>query len=215
MRKRLVRMTLTALALAAGLLLALLALRAWVGWRTRAQTTTDLTALRPQPAAIVFGAGYWPDGRLSEVLADRMDTAIDLYQAGRVNKLLLTGDNRFADYNEPAKMAEYALAHGVPADDLVLDYAGRRTYDSCYRAKAIFGLDRAILVSQRFHLPRALFTCDRLGLEVSGAVADRHRYVYRYWNALREMPALARAWLDVTLLKPLPVLGEAIAVDWE
>jgi SanA protein len=143
-----------------------------------------------------------------------METAIELYEAGQVHKLLLTGDNRFADYNEPAAMARYARARGVPAEDLVLDYAGRRTYDSCYRAGAIFGLKKAVLVTQAFHLPRALYTCDRLGLEVVGVVADRHRYIRTPWYQLRELFALSRAWLDLNLLRPLPVLGEPIPVDW-
>lgn len=191
-----------------------LALSAWVGWRYQDRTFTGLE-VPGKPAAIVFGAGYWPNGVLSDALADRMDTAIELYNAGKVNKLLLTGDNRFANYNEPARMAEYALARGVPTEDLVLDYAGRRTYDSCYRAKVIFGMKAAVLVTQGFHLPRALYTCDRLGLNVVGVVADRHEYVYGNWYRLREVFALVQAWLDVTLLKPLPVLGDQINVDWE
>jgi SanA protein len=191
-----------------------LALRAWVGGRYADRIYEQVADAPAMPVAIVFGAGYWPSGRLSNALADRMDTAIELYELGRVNKLLLTGDNRFVNYNEPAKMAEYALARGVPRDDLVLDYAGRRTYDSCYRAGAIFGVEQAVLVTQAFHLPRALYTCDRLGLEGVGIVADRHRYVRAPWYDLREVPALVRAWLDLNLLKSLPVLGDPIPVDW-
>jgi SanA protein len=119
------------------------------------------------------------------------------------------------DYNEPGRMAEYAQAKGVPAQDLVLDYAGRRTYDSCYRARNIFGVESALLVTQAFHLPRALFTCDRLGLDAVGVVADRRPYVRADWYRLREVPALARAWIDLSLLKPLPVLGDPIPVDWD
>jgi SanA protein len=163
---------------------------------------------------MVFGAGYWPSGRPSNALADRLDTAIDLYQSGQVNKLLLTGDNRFVDYNEPAIMADYLVAHGVPREDLVLDYAGRRTYDSCFRAGAIFGLERAVLVTQGFHLPRALFTCEQLGLESVGVVADRRRYIRGGWYDFREVFALTRAWFDVSVLKPLPVLGDPISIDW-
>lgn len=194
--------------------LAPLALRGWVSRRYSGQIFGRVTETPPMPAAIVFGAGYWPSGRLSDALADRMDTAIDLYTAGKVNKLLLTGDNQIVDYNEPAVMAEYALARGVPRQDLVLDYAGRRTYDSCYRARTIFGLDRAVLVTQAFHLPRALYTCQRLGLDAVGVVADRHRYVRAAWFRFRELLALVRAWLDLNLLRPLPVLGEPIPVDW-
>jgi len=207
-------MALALLAIAALSVVAVLALRAWVGWRHREQIYAKVADVPPQPAAIVFGAGYWPGGRLSDALADRMETAIDLYKAGQVNKLLLTGDNRFVDYNEPAVMAEYAQTRGIPPQDLVLDYAGRRTYDSCYRARTIFGIERAVLVTQRFHLPRALFTCGHLGLDVVGVAADRHRYVYAAWYRLRELLALARAWLDVNVLQPLPVLGDPIPVDW-
>jgi SanA protein len=144
-----------------------------------------------------------------------MEAAIVLYEVGAVNKLLLSGDNRFADYNEPAAMAEYARARGVPPQDLVLDYAGRRTYDSCYRARAIFGLDRAILVTQHFHLPRALYTCGRLGIEAVGLVADQRRYTRSSWYELRELLATGRAWLDLQVFKPLPVLGDPIPVDWD
>jgi SanA protein len=202
------------LAVAALAVFSLLGLRTWAGWRYKERIYADVGEVPPQPVAIVFGAGYWPSGHLSDALADRMEAAIALYEAGKVNKLLLTGDNRSEDYNEPARMAEYAQARGVPRQDLVLDYAGRRTYDSCYRAGTIFGVQQAVLVTQAFHLPRALYTCDRLGLEVVGVVADRHRYVYGAWYNLREVLALARAWLDVNLLRPRPVLGDPILVDW-
>jgi SanA protein len=213
-RRRFLGVAFASLAIVAAGGSAMLGLRWWVGREYSHRIYQQTSETPPMPAAIVFGAGYWPGGRLSDALADRMETAIDLYKAGRVNKLLLTGDNRFVDYNEPAAMAEYATARGVPREDMVLDYAGRRTYDSCYRAGAIFGLKQAVLVTQGFHLPRALFTCDRLGLQVVGVVADRHRLFREPWYRLRELPALARAWLDVTLLKPLPVLGDPILVDW-
>jgi SanA protein len=196
------------------LLVAPLALRAWVGQRYDEAVYSRPAAVPARPVAIVFGAGYLPSGRLSAALADRMEAAMALYRAGAVNKLLLTGDNRFADYNEPAAMAAYAEARGVPREDLVLDYAGRRTYDSCYRAGVIFGVERAVLVTQGFHLPRALYTCDHLGLEVIGLAADRQAYGRAAWYSLRELFALARAWLDLELLKPQPVLGDPIPVDW-
>jgi SanA protein len=196
------------------ILLAPLLLRAWVGGRYRDRIYAQMTEVPPKPVAIVFGAGYWPSGRLSDALADRMETAIALYESGVVNKLLLSGDNRFVDYNEPAVMAEYARARGVADEDLVLDYAGRRTYDSCYRAKAIFGVEQAVLVTQAFHLPRALYTCGQLGVEAVGVAADRHRYLRAPWYHVREVAALTRAWLDLNLLRPLPVLGDPILVDW-
>jgi SanA protein len=197
------------------LALTLAALRAHVDRRYADRMYDQPTEAMSRPVAIVFGAGYWPSGRLSDALADRMETAIELYRHGKVNKLLLTGDNRFEDYNEPAAMARYAQARGVPREDLVLDYAGRRTYDSCYRARVIFGVEQAVLVTQRFHLPRALFTCERLGLDAVGLAADRHPYRRILWYQLRELFALGRAWLDVSLLKPEPVLGDPIWVDWD
>ncbi len=165
--------------------------------------------------AIVFGAGYWPSGALSAVLQDRLDAAIELYRAGKVEKLLFSGDNRFVYYNEPAKMLEYALDQGVPREAIVLDYAGRRTYDTCYRARDIFQVPSAIiLVTQRYHLPRALLTCRALGLDAIGFVADRQIYPRRnlIWYWMRELPAIWRTWLDVYLLYPVPVLGEPLPI---
>ncbi len=191
-----------------------LALQAWVDRQVADRIYTEVATTPSEPVAIVFGAGVWPGGRLSHALADRMETAIALYQAGKVNKLLLSGDNRFTDYNEPAAMARYARERGVPDEDLVLDFAGRRTYDSCYRARDIFGVERAVLVTQAFHLPRALYTCQRLGVEGAGVVADQRQYIRAPWYQLREVAALSRAWLDLNLSKPRPVLGDPILVDW-
>ncbi len=164
----------------------------------------------PQRVAIVFGAGLWRNGAPTPVLQDRIDTAAALYFAGKVEKLLMSGDNRFIYYNEPGAMREYALSLGVPEEDIVLDYAGRRTYDTCYRAKAIFGVDKAILVTQSFHMPRAVYTCNQLGVEATGVTADNRyfRKVQRlYWN-LRELPAILAAIWDVGVRHPLPVLGD-------
>ena len=159
--------------------------------------------------AIVFGAGLWRDGTPSPVLRDRVDTAADLYFAGKVEKLLMSGDNRFEYYNEPAAMRTYAMQLGVPEQAIVLDYAGRRTYDTCYRARDIFGVSQAILVTQRFHLPRALYICNQLGLPAVGVSADRRTYrasSLTYWN-LRETLATLVAWWEVHISHPLPVLG--------
>jgi len=164
----------------------------------------------PAPAAVVFGAGLWRDGSPTPVLRDRVETAAQLYFAGKVQKLLMSGDNRFVDYNEPAAMRKYALSLGVPDSDIVLDYAGRRTYDTCYRASHIFGLDHVILVTQNFHLPRALYTCNALGIEASGVPAEGHYFLKRtlaYWH-LRETFATIVAYWEVHITKPLPVLGE-------
>ena len=179
----------------------------WIQWRYDRLVVTDIAAAPETPVAIVFGAGIGADGRLSPMLADRMDTAIALYNAGKVRKLLVSGDNRFVDYDEPGRMYDYAVARGVPPADVVRDYAGRRTYDTCYRAKAIFGVERALLVTQRFHLPRALFTCRNLGVDGVGFSADRRPYWSNNYYRFRDAFATLRAWWDVKIARPLPVLG--------
>jgi len=160
--------------------------------------------------AVVFGAGLQRDGTPSPVLRDRVETAADLYFAGKVEKILMSGDNRFIYYNEPGAMEAYALTLGIPKEAIVLDYAGRRTYDTCYRAKEIFGAKDVLLVTQTFHLARALFTCDALGLNAIGVRADRREYLKTSalsWE-VRELPAALVAIWDVWIAHPEPVLGD-------
>jgi vancomycin permeability regulator SanA len=175
--------------------------------RPKTYTAADVPARR---VGIVFGAGLWRDGSPTPVLIDRVTAAANLYFAGKVEKLLMSGDNRFVDYNEPAVMRALALSLGVPEDAIVLDYAGRRSYDTCYRAKAIFGLTEAILVTQTFHLSRVLYTCNQLGLDSIGVDADRQPYrklSMLYWN-VRELLATSAALWDVHVKHPVPVLGD-------
>jgi SanA protein len=183
--------------------------RLMTGWyaHSRIYSSVDVPARR---VAIVFGAGLWRNGTATPVLQDRIQTAASLYFAGKVEKLLMSGDNRFVEYNEPAVMREVALSLGVPEEAIVLDYAGRRTYDTCYRAKAIFGVTGAILVTQAFHLPRALYICNHLGVNAVGVEADLR--IYRkssvlVWNT-RELFATVAALWDVNISHPVPVLGD-------
>lgn len=172
--------------------------------------TYSVTTVPPRRVAIVFGAGLWRDGTPTPVLRDRVQTAANLYFAGKVEKLLMSGDNRFVNYNEPESMRQYALSLGVPDEDIVLDYAGRRTYDTCYRARDIFGLRSAILVTQGFHLPRAIYLCNMLGVEGVGVPADiqYYRKISRaVWN-IREVLATLDAVNDIMYKKPIPVLGD-------
>jgi len=164
--------------------------------------------------AVVFGAGLYRDGSPSPVLRDRVSTAAELYKAGKVEKLLMSGDNSTLSYNEPGAMKKYAMQLGIPEDAIVLDYAGRRTYDTCYRAKVIFGITEATLVTQDYHLPRALFICQNLGLKAVGVSADRRNYsrgTYIYWR-LREIPATLSAFIDVLITRPEPILGEPLPI---
>jgi SanA protein len=170
--------------------------------------TFSVTDVPQRRVAVVFGAGISRDGRLTPQLSDRVATAADLYLAGKVEKLLMSGDNRFVDYNEPAAMRAYGLRLGVPDDAIVLDYAGRRTYDTCYRARDIFEVQDVILITQRYHLPRALYTCNLLGVDAVGVPADRGVYRHLY-GKLREFPATALALWEVHVSHPLPILGES------
>ncbi len=181
----------------------------YIRWKTQSRIYRATGDAPSAPVAIVFGAGLYRDGSATPVLADRVATAVELYKAGKVQKIILTGDNRFPEYNEPAAMSRLAVSLGVPEDDLIPDYAGRRTYDSCYRARFVFNVKKAILISQEFHLPRAVYLCDQLGIESIGVSADRRVYLPSsliQWN-LREMAACIFAILETQITHPQPVLG--------
>ena len=155
--------------------------------------------------AIVFGAAVFSGDRLSTVLRDRMDTAIQLYRQGSVDKLLVSGDGQSSRYNEPAAMMAYAERHGIPAEDILVDLGGRRTYDTCYRARFLFEVQEAILVTQSFHLPRALFLCGFLDIKAVGVSADQRPYRGARWYEVRETAATLVALAD-GLRRPEPAV---------
>ena len=138
--------------------------------------------------------------------------AVELYHQGKVQKLLMTGDNRFLDHDEPQRMYDHAVGMGVPGKDIVLDRAGFRTYDSCYRARVIFGVTEAILVTQAYHMDRALFTANHLGIRAIGVAVDRRDDAgirYYWW---REILATPLAYWQVLVSHPEPVLGEKLPI---
>jgi SanA protein len=189
----------------------------WQGW-IELRYASRIVAPEAAPStrvAIVFGARVYSGDRLSAMLRDRVDTAVDLYRAGKVDTLLMSGGTYLDDYDEPGAMMAYAAQQGVPLEDMQADYGGRRTYDSCYRARNVFLVHEAILVTQNFHLPRALFTCDGLGMTVHGVSADRRVYSPRSiaWSESREIPALLAALVDVALRLPPPAMNEPIPLD--
>ena len=182
-----------------------------VGMLVFARSKTHLAADVPDaPVALVLGAGLNRDGTPGVVLQDRVKTAAELYFAGKVEKLLMSGDNSSENYDEPGAMHDFAISLGVPEEDIVLDYAGRRTYDSCYRANAIFGVERLIVVTQAYHLPRALFLCNANGMDADGVPADDAHYRLRYYTFwwVREILASVVAYWDAWIARPLPILGE-------
>ncbi|MFN2274199.1 MAG: vancomycin high temperature exclusion protein [Anaerolineales bacterium] len=150
----------------------------------------------PHPIAIVFGAGLRRDGRPTTVLADRIATAAQLYHSGKVEKILLSGSARPDGYDEAASMRSFALELGVAERDILTDSSGDRTFLTCLRAHEVFGIDSAVLVTQRYHLPRALVLCDAMGIEADGAISDLRAYrAERFWT-LRESFATLRALWD-------------------
>ena len=172
---------------------------------------TDINLIPQTRVAIVFGAGLDENATgPSNVLDDRIMTAVDLYKSGKIQKILMSGDNRFQDYNEPQVMIQTAKDNGVSIFDMQADYAGRRTYDTCYRAKYIFGIDRAILITQEYHLTRALYTCNILGIDSIGFVADKNKYQNISYYVTRDYFAIIKACWDLYVLTPEIVLGDKI-----
>ncbi len=156
----------------------------------------------------MLGAGLNPDGSPSAFLAGRLEVAKALYDSGRARVILVSGDNRVANHDEPTAMRDWLVAEGVPADAVVRDFAGRDTYDSRTRAKRIFGVERALVVLEGYHLPRAATTCRAVGLDAEG-VGDWTAEVYpAQWTAgdRREKLAAAKTVLDVVSGRD-PVLG--------
>ncbi|GAB1823197.1 SanA/YdcF family protein [Herbidospora sp. RD11066] len=157
------------------------------------------------PVALVLGAGVngdWP----SAMLRDRLDIGLALYRTGRVKALLLSGTNHVKEYDEPTVMRDYLLARGVPARSLVLDYAGLDTWDSCVRARKIFGASQVTVVTQTFHLPRAVTLCREAGLTTFGVGDDSQRKyaLTTYTYAAREFFATGKGFLDAVVLKSDP-----------
>lgn len=162
----------------------------------------------PAPVALVLGAAVSPDGTPSGFLAARLELARRLYEAGKVQVILVSGDNMAPEYNEPDAMRAYLVAAGVPAARVVADYAGFDTYDSCARARRVFGVAEAIVVTQSYHLPRAVATCLRLGLSVVGVGDETARRFRRPWRVgtLRDQVACVKTVFDLTTRRD-PVLG--------
>lgn len=187
---------------------------AWVYFSNQEAIYDDPAQVPSRPVALVFGAGLQPDGSPSWMLADRVDAAVALYKAGKVQRLLMTGDNSEEGYNEVAAMKRRAVAQGVPSNRVNLDYAGFRTYDSAYRAKAIFGIDRAILVTQRYHLPRAVYLARSFGIDAVGLAAGLDYYPRQEYYDLREFAALVVSWYEVNVTRPLPrYLGDPVDLE--
>ncbi len=207
-RRRRVVGGLAAVALAGALGIAGPAL--WVRHATdgRLYSSADVAAVPATPVTMVLGAGVDAPGRPSRFLAARLDLALDLYRRGLTQVILVSGANPSHDYDEPTAMRDYLIARGVPAERIVADFAGLDTYDSCARAQRIFGVDRLLVVSQSYHLPRALAICRELGLDALGVGDETARQYASVWRdgQIREYGANVKAVWDVTSRRD-PILG--------
>jgi SanA protein len=191
--------------------LAIVVINAAVLWTGRARMVAAESA-QPAQAVIVLGALVFPDGTVSEMVADRLETAYGLYAAGKAKKILITGDHGTLNYDEVNTMRRYLERKGVPTEDIFMDHAGFDTYNSMYRARDVFQVHSAIIVTQRFHLPRAVYIARKLGLDVQGVAADRHVYVGAGYYEVRELGARLKAFGEVVTGK-LPVyLGPVIPI---
>lgn len=151
--------------------------------------------------ALVLGAGVKDDGTPSDVLRDRLDAALSLYRQRRVSRILVSGDHRTRAYDEPNAMRRYLEARGVPREVIFMDHAGFDTYSSVWRAKHVFGAERLVIVTQDFHLPRALFVARSLGMAAEGASADRRLYRGMVWLHVRETISRAKAFVDIAVAR--------------
>lgn len=158
--------------------------------------------------AIVLGAAVHANGQPSPWLAYRLDVAADLYTSGRTEAILVSGDNRRVGYDEPTVMRSYLISKGIPSEAIALDYAGFDTYDTCVRARRIFGIERALLVTQDFHEPRAVAICRAVGVSVDGVSDSRARRDRISWAVswTRERLAMVKAVTDVVSRRE-PTLG--------
>lgn len=172
--------------------------------RVQSLLAPSVEALRTAPVGLVLGASVQRNKRPSAVLHDRIVRGVELLKAGKVSKLLLSGDNRETHYNEVAAMKKTAIELGADPALLVLDPSGHRTYDSCFRAREVFHISSLVVVTQRFHVSRAVYLCSMLGLDTQGIAADSPTYSAPLRLILREMGAWILALIDIHVDEPKP-----------
>ena len=187
---------------------------AYVQKSTEGYLVTDQNAAELDADCIlVLGAGLMPDETPNRMLQDRLDKGIELYKAGIAPKILLSGDNGQEEYDEVNAMKKYVMGAGIPSEDIFMDHAGFSTYESMYRAKDIFLVKRAIIVTQRYHQYRALYTARGLGIESYGVVSEPRTYSGQTYREIREILARDKDFVKV-IIKPEPTyLGETIPIN--
>lgn len=164
-------------------------------------------------AIVVLGASVLSDGTPSRILQDRLDAAIELYFAGAAPKLIMSGDNSTVSYNEVRGMKNYAISQGVPSEDVFCDHAGFSTYETMYRARHVFGAERIVIATQTYHLYRAIYDANGLGMEAIGVASDYRTYSGQAWYDLREIPARTKDFFYVIAQTPSTFVGDPISLN--
>jgi len=176
-------------------------------------TPENATELKNVDCILVLGCGVRDDGTPSDMLRDRLERSIELYFSGVAPKLLMSGDHGRVEYDEVNIMKQYAIDKGVPSEDVFMDHAGFSTYESIYRAKEIFCADNIVIVTQEYHLYRALYLAKSFGLEAHGVSSDYYIYAGQTMRDIREILARNKDFFTA-IFKPYPTyLGEAIPVN--
>ncbi len=181
----------------------------------RIYDTPSAPNIPTKTVAIVPGAHVRPSGKPSASLRDRLDTARQLWERGRVSKILVSGDHRSPYYNEVKAMSQWLMRRGVPREAIYLDHAGLRTHDTMQRAARVFKVEDAIICTQAFHLSRSIYLARAAGIDAVGVVADQRPYSERVQrvNTVREFAARTKAMLDIYILHTRPQhLGETIPI---
>lgn len=206
--------------LALVLAVVVVAVLVFVGTNAAAVLTTRDDIVDQQTAAafdadaiVVLGASVRPDGTPSGILQDRLDDGIALYFAGAAPKIIMSGDNGTESYNECWAMKRYAVSQGVPSEDVFCDHAGFSTYETMYRARHVFGAERIVVATQTYHLYRALYDAQGVGMEAIGVPSDYGEYVNQSWYDIREVFARTKDFFQVLFSVPSTFVGDPISLD--
>ena len=164
-------------------------------------------------AVVVLGASVLPDGTPSDILKDRLETAVALYEAGCARAIIVSGDNRSTHYNESEAMKRYCVELGVPSEDVYEDHAGYSTYESMYRARHVFGCERIIVTTQAYHLYRAMFAASGWGMDACGVASDQGAYDNQGRYSTREAIARTKDFLQTIFRMPVETEGLAVSLS--
>lgn len=181
---------------------------------TAGRMNRNIDRIEPADGVLILGAAVYSKDRVSQVVYDRIVRGAELYNKGKARKILVSGDHGQKEYDEVNTIRKWLMKFGIPKEDIFLDHAGFSTYESLYRARHIFQVKSLIIVTQEFHLPRALYIASGFGIQAQGYIADRVQYKARKYNTIREFLARIKDFFYITFLKPKPeFLGSAIPLS--